>query len=175
MEIVRTGASSRRDVWPLALCLVSFLAGALCFGFFPDFAGWFSDRPFSFGVLSQGNVGWVPCLLFLLDSLFFLLSALLFGLTFLGIFVVPAAVAARGFTLGAALLDSALALGPAGFLQSWMTYLPSALCCAVLISFAGILFERESTVSAGSCVLLFGAAAMLDAVFAAACYCIALF
>ena len=78
---------------------------------------------------------------FLFDFLFYLLLVFFFGMTFLGVAVIPAAVFGRGFTLGASLSALLTAEGTGVYFQSWLTYLPAAAFCTLVFwFFPGVFF-----------------------------------
>lgn len=102
---------------------------------------WFSPSPLSFeqssvffnGLFDDLSAGWLRVFsAFLFDFLFYLLLIFLFGMTFLGAAVIPAAVFCRGFTLGASLSALLASEGTGVYFQSWITYLPVAVCCTLV-------------------------------------------
>ncbi len=129
---------------------------------------------------------------FLFDFLFYLLLVFLFGMTFLGIGVIPAVVFFRGFTLGASLSALLVTEGMGAYFQGWMTYLPAAAFCTLVfllfserafgvsLRSAGLLFKKVSgAVSVKNCgvqflfallLLLFAAAVRCGCVFLAAIF-----
>lgn len=93
------------------------------------FNGLFDD--FSAGCLSVFSA-------FLFDFLFYLLLVFLFGMTFLGVAVIPVAVLFRGYTLGAALSTLLASSGMTAYFVNWLTYLPAAaFCTMVFLAFSG--------------------------------------
>lgn len=106
------------------------------------------------GMFEDVSAGYVRVFsAFLFDFLFYLLLVFLFGMTFLGVGIIPATVFVRGFTLGAALSGFLAAEGTGAYFQRWITYLPAAVFCTlVFLFFSG----RTFSVSLKSAGLLFG-------------------
>lgn len=136
--------------------IVIFVFGVLSGGYFIQSTDVklhaLTDSAFISGVFADSANGWISYFSsFLFDFLFFLVLVFLFGMTFLGVAAVPAAVFFKGAVLGTAL--SALLLdNSASFFRSWMTYLPAAaLSMGVLLFFSSCAFA----VSLKACRLLF--------------------
>ena len=85
-------------------------------------------------VFSDAADGWLTFFSgFLFDFLFYLLLVFLFGMTFLGVAVIPSVVFFKGATTGMALSAVLLLNGSGTFFQSWITYLPAAAPCVGMV------------------------------------------
>ena len=74
---------------------------------------------------------------FLFEFIPFLLVVYLFGMTFLGVAVIPAALFLKGFLIGAPQVSLLIHSGTAMYIRHSVTYLPAAaMCSAVLIAFS---------------------------------------
>ena len=74
---------------------------------------------------------------FLFEFVPFLLVIYLFGMTFLGIAVIPAVLFLKGFLLGAPQISTLVHSGTAVYIRQLVTYLPAAaMCSALLIGFS---------------------------------------
>ena len=125
-----------------ALLLIGVWVGCLFVLFSPQPVSFAGSSVFFNGMLADTAVGWHRILsAFLFDFLFYLLFVFFFGMTFLGVAVIPAAVFGRGFTLGASLSALLTAEGTGVYFQSWLTYLPAAaFCTLVFLVFSGRVF-----------------------------------
>lgn len=125
-----------------ALLLIGVWIGCLFVLFSPQPVSFAGSSVFFNGMLADTAVGWHRIFsAFLFDFLFYLLLVFFFGMTFLGVAVIPAAVFGRGFTLGASLSALLTAEGTGVYFQSWLTYLPAAaFCTLVFLVFSGRVF-----------------------------------
>lgn len=123
----------------MALLLLGSWLGNLFILFFPNAISVQSGSVFFTGVFADFKQGWLSAFsAFLFDSLFYLLIVFLFGMTFMGVAVVPCTVLFKGFTLGASLSALLSLEGMGTFFRSWITYLPAAsFCTIVLLIFSG--------------------------------------
>ena len=151
---------NKQSVWTrlraavfLPVFLIGSWLGNLFILFFPDA---FSAQPgsvFFAGAFVDFEQGWLAAFsAFLFDFLFYLLLVFLFGMTFMGVVIVPLTVLLKGFTLGASLSALLSMAGNGAFFRSWITYLPAtALCTVVFVVFSG----RAYGVSLKACRSLF--------------------
>ena len=117
-----------------ALLLIGVWVGCLFVLFSPQPVSFAGSSVFFNGMLADTAVGWHR-----IFSAF--LFVFFFGMTFLGVAVIPAAVFGRGFTLGASLSALLTAEGTGVYFQSWLTYLPAAaFCTLVFLVFSGRVF-----------------------------------
>ena len=90
---------------------------------------------------------------FLFDSLFYALPIFLFGMTFLGVLVIPAAISLKGFTLGTSLTALIRLEGIGLYFRRCFDYLPmTVLCITVLLLLAAEAFRTARR----SCRVFFG-------------------
>ena len=73
---------------------------------------------------------------FLFDYAFCLTVVFVFGATFLGIAVIPAAILLKGAAVGVSLFYTLYVSGFSVYLQKWLICWPSVLCAAVWILFS---------------------------------------
>ena len=137
----------------LVVLLIGAWLGSLFILFFPDAFDAQVGSVFFSGAFINMEQGWLSAFsAFLFDSLFYLLLVFLFGMTFLGVAVVPLTVLFKGFTLGASLTALLVLEGTGSFFRSWITYLPAtSLCTVVFVIFSG----RAYGVSRKACRFLF--------------------
>lgn len=147
MMKIHMDLGGRKQVYSLfffVLLTIGVFCGALYVTFFPQPLA-AADSLFFAGVFS-GEKGDVPLAVsaFLFDALLYLWAVFLFGMTFMGLAVIPFTVALKGFVLGAS-LSALLALrGMEVFLQSFMTYLPAAaFCVCFFLIFCGRAFPAS--------------------------------
>lgn len=70
---------------------------------------------------------------FLFDSLFYALPIFLFGMTFLGVLVIPAAIILKGFTLGTSLTALIRLEGIGLYFRRCFDYLPMTMLCITVL------------------------------------------
>ena len=70
---------------------------------------------------------------FLFDSLFYALPIFLFGMTFLGVLVIPAAIILKGFTLGTSLTALIRLEGIGSYFRRCFDYLPMTMLCITVL------------------------------------------
>lgn len=125
---------------------ILFAAGVLSGGYFVCATGiqlhTLTDSVFISGVFMNVSSDWMTFFSsFLFDFLFFLLVVFLFGMTFLGVMVVPAVVFFKGTVMGISLMALLLLDGSTAFFRSWITYLPAAaLSIGTVIAFSVCAF-----------------------------------
>lgn len=90
---------------------------------------------------------------FLFDSLFTALPIFLFGMTFLGVLVIPAAIILKGFTLGTSLTALIRLEGIGSYFRRCFDYLPMTMLCITVL----LLLAAEALCMARrSCRVFFG-------------------
>ena len=90
---------------------------------------------------------------FLFDSLFYALPIFLFGMTFLGVLVIPAAIILKGFTLGTSLTALIRLEGIGLYFRQCFDYLPMTMLCITVL----LLLAAEALCTARrSCRVFFG-------------------
>lgn len=87
---------------------------------------------------------------FLFDSLFYALPIFLFGMTFLGVLVIPAAISLKGFTLGTSLTALVQLEGTGPYLRRWFDYLPMAVLCVTVLLLLAVEAFRTARRSCGA-------------------------
>ena len=70
---------------------------------------------------------------FLFDSLFYALPIFLFGMTFLGVLVIPTAIILKGFTLGTSLTALIRLEGIGSYFRRCFDYLPMTMLCITVL------------------------------------------
>lgn len=89
---------------------------------------------------------------FLFDSLFYALPIFLFGMTFLGVLVIPAAIILKGFTLGTSLTALIRLEGIGSYFRRCFDYLPMTMLCITVL----LLLAAEALCTARrSCRVVF--------------------
>ena len=88
---------------------------------------------------------------FLFEPLVFLAAAYVFGLTYLGVFVIPVLLLFMGGASGVRFLCALIACGTGDYLQKWLLHWPSAVCASAVILFSAYAF----LVSLCTCKLLY--------------------
>ena len=86
---------------------------------------------------------------FLFDSLFYALPIFLFGMTFLGVLVIPAAIILKGFTLGTSLTALIRLEGIGSYFRRCFDYLPMTMLCIT------VLFGNGEPLSVKNCTVRF--------------------
>lgn len=141
---------------PIILFIVLFGIGVFIGGYFvwaKDFSlHLLPNSSFCSAIFFEISEDWYAAFsVFLFDFLFFLLVVFLFGMTFLGVAVIPITVLTKGIFIGMSMSAFLLLNGDKAFLRSWITYLPaSALSTVVFLFFS----TRAFSVSLKTCRFL---------------------
>lgn len=135
----QAGITPELILFPLVLLAGSWLGNFFVLKYPGEFTAIQPVSIFTSGIFADPEAGALTAFsAFLFDSLFYFLIVFLFGMTFMGVAVVPLTVFSKGFTLGTSLSALLSLKGTAVYFQSWITYLPTAsFCTLVLLVFAG--------------------------------------
>ena len=134
--------SSSKIIFTVAILLLLFAAGVLAGSRYALMSGEKAKLESLFNLARDGNAGFIAVYSgFLFDQIFYLAAVFLFGLTFLGIAVIPAAVVLKGLTLGVSFSCSLISEGISVYFEKWITYLPAVLCIAVFLLFSAYAYS----------------------------------
>lgn len=127
------------------LLMLGVFCGALFLSLFREPIESVSGSVLFSGVFA-GETGsmWISVSAFLFDSLFYLCIVFLFGMTFMGVAIIPVTVFFKGVVLGMSLSALLSLYGLTAFFRSWITYLPAAsFCLCVFLIFCGRAFDAS--------------------------------